>query len=221
MYLLRKGMIVIIPCRNLLFRRNFFTFENLQTMKTTCPVAHAPAFEELYTQYRAAFVAVALRYVQNRMVAEDIVSDCFVTYWENRNGQVVEHIPSYILTAVRNRCLDWLRSQLRHAQAHTDIQSAETRLMRQHVATLEANMPRTIFMTEVSEIIRRELLRMPERTRKVFVAHKFEAMTYAEIAQLYGLSQGQVQSDLRAASRQLRTALKDYAPLLTFLTLLH
>ncbi len=82
-------------------------------------------------------------------------------------------------------------------------------------------MPRTVFLAEVAEIIRAELQRMPERTRKVFVAHRFQDMSYAEIAQLYGLSQEQVQSDLRTATRQLRTALKDYAPLVALLTLLH
>ncbi len=191
-------------------------------MPTTRPVVEkGSSFEELYTKYRAGFVSVALRYVQNRMVAEDIVSDCFVSYWENRSGTVVENIPAYVLRSVRNRCLDWLRSQVSHAQAHSAIQSVEERLMRQHIATLEANMPSTIFMAEVAEIIRRELARMPERTRKVFVAHRFEDMSYAEIAKLYHLSQGQVQSDLRSASRQLRAALKDYAPLVALLTLLH
>ena len=166
-------------------------------MPTTRPVVEkGSSFEELYTKYRAGFVSVALRYVQNRMVAEDIVSDCFVSYWENRSGTVVENIPAYVLRSVRNRCLDWLRSQINHAQAHSTIQSVEERLMRQNIATLEANMPSTIFMAEVSEIIRRELARMPERTRKVFVAHRFRDMSYAEIARLYHLSQGQVQSDI-------------------------
>ena len=172
-------------------------------------------------KYRAAFVTVALRYVQNRMVAEDIVSDCFVRYWENRMGTVVENIPAYVLTGVKNSCLNWLQRQVKHTQAHADLASSELRLLRQNIATLEANMPRTVFMAEVAEIIRAELQRMPERTRKVFVAHKFQEMTYAEIAQLYSLSQGQVQSDLRTATRQLRTALKDYAPLVALLTLLH
>ena len=138
-------------------------------MSTTRPVVERDStFEELYTKYRAGFVSVALRYVQNRMVAEDLVSDCFVSYWENRSGTAVENIPAYVLASVKNRCLDWLRSQVNHRQAHTAIRTVEERLMRQHIATLEANMPSTIFMAEVSEIIRRELARMPERTRKVF-----------------------------------------------------
>lgn len=191
-------------------------------MSTTRPVVErSSSFEELYTKYRAPFVSVALRYVQNRMVAEDLVSDCFVSYWENRSGTVVENIPAYVLASVKNRCLNWLQRQVKHAQTHADLASTELRLLRQNIATLEANMPRTVFMAEVAEIIRAELQRMPERTRKVFVAHKFQEMTYSEIAQLYGLSQGQVQSDLRSATRQLRTALKDYAPLVALLTLLH
>ena len=108
-------------------------------------------------KYRAAFVAVALRYVLNRMVAEDIVSDSFVRYWENRMGTVVENIPAYVLTGVKNGCLNWLQRQVKHAQAHADLASTELRLLRQNIATLEANMPRTVFMAEVAEITRSEL----------------------------------------------------------------
>lgn len=191
-------------------------------MPTTRPVvAPAPAFEELYTKYRSSFVRVAVSYVQNRMVAEDIVSDCFVSYWENRSGAVVENVPAYVLTAVKNRCLDWLRRRVKQSQAHQNMLCVESRLRSHDIASLEANIPRSLLLSEVSEIIRMELNRMPERMRKVYVAHKFSDMSYKEIGQLYGLSQGQVLSDIRTASHHLRAALKDYSPLLLLLPLLH
>lgn len=62
---------------------------------------------------------------------------------------------------------------------------------------------------------------MPERTRRIFLAHRIEQMTYKEIERLYGLSERQINYQLQTAKEQLRMALKDYAPLLTLWTVLH
>ena len=74
---------------------------------------------------------------------------------------------------------------------------------------------------EVSEIIERTLRGMPERTRRVFLAHRIENMSYKEIERLYGLSERQINYRLQTAKEQLRVALKDYAPLLALWTVLH
>ena len=74
-------------------------------------------------------------------------------------------------------------------------------------------------MTEVGAIIRHELERMPERTRRIFVAHRYEDMSYREIAALYELSEGQVQYEIRSAKQALKIALKDYIPAIMLLFL--
>lgn len=63
-------------------------------MPTTRPVVEkGSSFEELYTKYRAGFVSVALRYVQNRMVAEDIVSGGGNRCCACRAEGVAAHLP--------------------------------------------------------------------------------------------------------------------------------
>ena len=43
------------------------------------------SFDEIYLAYRAKFIRFALFYVSNRQAAEDIVTDSFVYYWENKS----------------------------------------------------------------------------------------------------------------------------------------
>ena len=43
------------------------------------------SFDEIYLAYRAKFIRFALFYVPNRQAAEDIVTDSFVYYWENKS----------------------------------------------------------------------------------------------------------------------------------------
>ncbi len=58
---------------------------------------------------------------------------------------------------------------------------------------------------------------MPEQRRRIFVAHRYEEMSYREIAAVYELSEGQVTYELRAAKETLKAALKDYLPLVGLL----
>lgn len=181
-------------------------------------ICNGATFEEVYTKYHPYLVRVAMRYVQSRMDAEDLVTDCMLAYWQNRSQ--VENIPAYLLTSVRRRCLNWLECRRQHMQIHANLQSAEYRLLWHNIASLEATEPHALLLSEVSALIREALDRMPERTRRVFLAHRFEDMSYREIARLYSLSEGQVQSEIRAAKRALATALKDYAGVIALLFLL-
>ncbi len=72
-------------------------------------------------------------------------------------------------------------------------------------------------MSEALAIIERELRRMPEQRRRIFIAHRYEEMSYREIAAVYELSEGQVTYELRAAKEALKAALKDYLPLIGLL----
>lgn len=181
-------------------------------------VCSGATFEEVYTKYHPYFVRIAMRYVQSRAEAEDLVTDSMLSYWQNRLE--VENVPAYLMTTVRNRCLNFLEGRRQHMQAHANIQNTEYRLLRQNIATLEATEPHGVFMAEVSELIRAALDGMPERTRRIFIAHKFENMSYKDIARLYSLSEGQVQAEMRSAKRALAISLKDYSPLVAFLLFL-
>lgn len=67
-------------------------------------------FSRLYVEYRLRFVRFANSYVHDWAVSEDVVTDALLQYWENRAELPSDsNIPAYILTIVRNRCLNHLR----------------------------------------------------------------------------------------------------------------
>lgn len=160
-----------------------------------------------------------MSYVRDRMAAEDIVTDSFMAWWENRETTDVRHIPAYILTGVRNRCKDYLDAYRQHAEAQQQIRSVAYRLARQNIISWRVNESQALLFEEVGAIIERELRRMPDRMRRIFIAHRYEEMSYKEIAAVYSLSEGQVHYELRKACETLKVALKDYAPALLMLFL--
>ena len=178
-------------------------------------------FEHLYMTYKPRFLRIAQSYVRDAMAAEDLVTESFMFFWENRTTVDVKHIPAYLLSSVKNRCLNYLRDSKRHHEAHDKLRTSAARTLEQHLDILETTLPETMRYAEVSEIIERTLRGMPERTRRVFLAHRIENMSYKEIERLYGLSERQINYRLQTAKEQLRVALKDYAPLLALWTVLH
>ena len=170
----------------------------------------AAEFGRLFMTYRARFEVIARRYVRSDAVAEDIVSDSFMAFWES-SARISpplagEGCPAYILTIV-------------HSKHERQFYELRRRVIAADIRSLEAIDPRELFSDEVETIVRRSLEELPELTRKVFEARRFEGRSYKEIAAEYGISERRVEFEQEKAIRQLRVALKDYLPAL-FLGLL-
>lgn len=170
-------------------------------------------FGHLYNQYRQRFVIIARRYVRDRMIAEDIVADSFVSFWNNRNNIPSDtNLPAYILTIVKNKSLNWLHAQQIHMRIENNIQTTQARLVDANIRSLESCDPERLFASEVQRIVKDATSRMPELTRIVFEKSRNEGKTYAEIAKECGISNRQVASEIQKALYILRKALKDYMP---------
>lgn len=170
-------------------------------------------FGDLYDQYRQRFVIIARRYVRDRIVAEDIVADSFVSFWNNRSNIPSDsNLPAYILTIVKNNCLNWLHSQQIHLRIENQIQTTQARLVESSIRSLESCDPERLFALEVRNIVKNATERMPELTRMVFIKSRNEGKTYAEIAEECGISVRQVTSEIQKSLAILRNELKDYMP---------
>ena len=170
-------------------------------------------FGQLYNMYRQRFVIIARRYVRDRMVAEDIVADSFVSFWNNRANIPSEaNLPAYILTIVKNNCLNWLHAQQIHMRIEQQLQTTQSRLIESNIRSLESCDPERLFASEVQKIVTEAMVKMPELTRMVFIKSRNEGKTYAEIAEDCGISVRQVTSEIQKALAILRNELKDYMP---------
>ena len=69
-------------------------------------------FNNLFNEYYSRFVRFAMGYLKDRPVAEDFVSEAFTLYWENRENLLPNtNAPAYILTIVKNKCINHLHHE--------------------------------------------------------------------------------------------------------------
>lgn len=170
-------------------------------------------FDSLYTKYRTSFIAIARSYVENMTVAEDIVTDSFVSWWLRRDSLPKEIDPRrYIVGTVKKQCLEYLRSLRIHSRACDNLRDANERMLAYHLASLENNASETLHAEEIVGILRRQLKAMPSLMREVFIANRTEELSHREIAARFGISERRVKYELKKALDSLKEAFKDYMP---------
>lgn len=75
------------------------------------------AYKFIFDHYYALMGAIAYEYVEDYYVSQNIVEDVMMSIWEKREQLIIStSIKSYLLTSVRNKCIDYLRSQYREAE---------------------------------------------------------------------------------------------------------
>lgn len=69
-------------------------------------------FDRLYGEYKPRFILIACSYLRDRSAAEDLVTDCFMHFWEKREEivPVTENIPAYIYNP-QNEALRFSRTK--------------------------------------------------------------------------------------------------------------
>lgn len=173
-------------------------------------------FDRLYSDYKQKYIMIAKSYVHDGHIAEDLVTDSFVYYWENRDRLLLENSPqAYILGIVKKKCLMYLRDLKIHHKAQQTIYKFAQWEIQQDIAVLEdCELTKKLFTSEVAAIFQSRIMSLPEITRKVYLSNRDDNLTYHEIAMKYNLSQRQVNREMQRALSSLRVALKDYLPML-------
>lgn len=76
----------------------------------------------------------------------------------------------------------------------------------------DCDLAKTLFRQEIEEIFRRRLTEMLELSAQIFIANRFEEMTYQQIADRYGISVRKVTREIQRCLKLLREDLGDYLP---------
>jgi RNA polymerase sigma-70 factor (ECF subfamily) len=169
------------------------------------------SFSQLFADYQGRFVRFANGYVRDWAIAEDIASDAIIYYWENKSRLPDDtHVPAYIFTTIRNKCLNHLQHLRVKENAFARILTNAQWDLEMRVATLEALEPTELYTKEIQEIVNKALLKLPEKTRDIFRHSRFDDLSNREIAEKMNISVKTVEAHITNAFKILRSELGDY-----------
>ncbi|MGV8091413.1 MAG: RNA polymerase sigma-70 factor [Mangrovibacterium sp.] len=157
------------------------------------------AYKIIFDQYYKPLCSFAKKYVLDLAVAEDIIQDLFVRFWEQRNEfQLRTSAKSYLFQAARNECLNYLK--------HQSVKEK----YRQHIANVSADsfFHDKLEEEEINQMVYEVIRSLPPRCRQIFELSRFEGKTFDEIAQELSISKNTIKNQLVSALRQIRQSLE-------------
>lgn len=167
----------------------------IHSLPSSEPLTAQKLFSKLYVSYYARLVRFASLYVGAMGDAENIVQDFFLYLWERKEIlPELQQPDAYLFSAVKHRCLNFLRSQLSivdRRQPLSDIMEQEFKLKLYSLQLLDDSQ---MSIDEVEKQICRAIDSLPERCREIFVMSKLKGMKYREIAESLGISQNTVEA---------------------------
>lgn len=166
-------------------------------------------FSKVYITYYPKLLRFAKGYVIMEEDAENITQDVFTDVWEKWGFLMgyIKNMDAYLLTLVRNKCLDHLRfmdkesKYVDHKQPVSDI---ELELKAESLARLDVY---SWEMSEMSILVHSAIKSLPRQCRNIFLMNRLEKMTYREIADQLHLSHNTVKRQMGIALRKLREKL--------------
>lgn len=156
------------------------------------------AFRALVELHIDRAFAVALRILQNRADADDVVQDCMLKVWTHRHrwegGRA--KFSTWLYRVITNRCID-----LRRTPRMTDIDEAPE-IPDDHEDALSE-----MHRASVTSLLETALTRIPDQQRIALIFSYHENMSNAEIAEVMETTIAAVESLLKRGRQQLRRLL--------------
>ena len=175
-------------------------------------------FEYIYIYYFPKMKRFAREYVLSDEDAENIVQDVFLELWEKKEILSLQlNVIAYLFTAIRNRCINFLRRSMIAKNAENKLQEEYKLTLQMKYYSLEAFNQEIFQEKDVEQILSKAIDTLPEKCREIFILSKIKGKKQKDIATELNISVNTVETQISIAYKKLRNELKEHFPLFYFL----
>jgi RNA polymerase sigma factor (sigma-70 family) len=161
---------------------------------------YSPA-SEIYERYSGRIYNFAFRFLKNSEAAEDATQEVFVKMLRHAHQF---HGDAKLSTWLFSITANWCRDYLRKADNKT---KESDEVLVTLPAPSEYSPDRTLEQREDEQRVRRALELLTAEQREAILLSRYQGLSYAEIAQIAGCSEGAVKTRVFRAMETLKKAL--------------
>jgi RNA polymerase sigma-70 factor (family 1) len=163
------------------------------------------SFEKLFKKYYLQLTRFSWRYVKSKAIAEGIVQDFFADLWEQRDNIDIEGaVNSYFYKSVRNKSLNHIK--------HQEVKNKYDPLWMEENENSFVEIYDEKREKQIKNAIEEAIESLPDRGKMTFKLHRFDGLTYVEIAEVMGVSVKTVESQMSRALKMLKEQLTYLLP---------
>lgn len=162
------------------------------------------ALEEIYRRHGDAVFGLALRVIHDRVLAEDVTQDVFLSLWRKpeRFDPSRGKLRTFLLTMAHSRAVDLVRSE----------ESRRTREERDHLKVVRStpSIEDEVVDIHMAEHVRRALDSLSFDERQAIELAYFGGQSYRQVARTLDQPEGTVKSRIRSGMKQLGRFLEQH-----------
>lgn len=164
------------------------------------------AFAELYKRHKADIYTYCVRMMSgDRDKASDIFQDVFIKAFERADQfRIGSNVGGWLYTIARNQCLNTHRNQ--HPAERIDAENSPLRLLASTDRSLAPEYDEE--QHSLRQKLEAALAQLPLEFREPFILREFDGFSYAEIAEMTGMSPGMVKIRIYRAKQRMRELLR-------------
>lgn len=161
------------------------------------------AFEFIFNEYYASLSRFAYSFIKDQDKAQSLTQEVFIKLWEKRQSLgEIDNLLAYLMTMVRNQCIDYLRKEKVNNKAQLKLYTEESG------NTTEEEVSKNEFEASLLK----SLLKLPDRCRMAFEMSRFDNLTNKEIALKMDISVKGVEALIGRSLKLLRVDLLEFLP---------
>lgn len=175
------------------------------------------AFEKLFKTHYRNLCLFAEFYVREKVMAEEIVGNFFLKFWEKRKDiDIKGSVKSYFYKSTYNQCIKYLE----HLKVMKKYETYARNMLenKELLSPSSENYPlANLISKEIVNDIEKAIAGLPEKCREIFCLCRFDEMSYQDVSVKLNISVNTVRTQMSRALSKLRESLKDYLPILLLL----
>ncbi|MFW0715292.1 RNA polymerase sigma factor [Pedobacter sp. N23S346] len=155
------------------------------------------AFEVIYSHYCNSIYSKILKMTKDESIADDLLQDIFVKIWERKESIVEEYsFKGWIYKIAENSVFDYYRKL-----------SQDVKLRSQLIITFAEIYEQTedyLFDQERNKILTEAIQQLPTQRQIIFKLCKLDGKSYAEVAEMLGISSSTVSGQMVKAMKAIK-----------------
>ncbi len=172
------------------FEKDYILFNNIK-------IGKQDAFSELFNKYYQPLCDFSYLMSNNKSCAEEVVADVFANIWIKRKKlKINKSVKAYLYRSTRNTTISYLRKR---KNIFEEIEEEQLNVVKPDFSP-EHNLAKE----ETTRKIEKLLSVIPQRSREIFILHRFNEFRYNDIAEMLDVSVKTVEKHISKALRILR-----------------
>lgn len=163
------------------------------------------AYKVFFHRMYGRLINFSIYFVKNFEIAEDVVSDVFVTFLKSRKKlNHIDNVEAFFYTAVKNQSLKFLRKKKLSDVLFVQTPSEDFQVKSTSRPDLE------MMDKELHDVLLRSMEQLPPQRKMIFQLVKFDGLKYKEVAKSLDISPKTVEKHMTISLKIIREIIEEY-----------